>query len=109
MKKRISLAQFAALTATNHAKSYGLYPRKGAIAIGADGDLALWDPSIERKIRHADLHDGSDYTPYEGIEITGWPVTTILRGKVIVDNGKLTAEKGVGAFIARPPLNAQAL
>jgi dihydropyrimidinase len=104
MKKRITLPQFAALTATNHAKAYGLHPRKGAIAIGADADLALWDPSITRKIRHADLHDGSDYTPYEGIEVTGWPVMTILRGQVIVENGKLAAEKGIGGFLARPPV-----
>ncbi len=106
MKKRISLPQFAALTATNHAKAYGLHPRKGAIAIGADADLVLWDPSITRKIRHADLHDSADYTPYEGIEVTGWPVTTILRGTVVVKNGKLTAEKGIGGFIARPPLTS---
>jgi dihydropyrimidinase len=109
MKKRISLPQFAALTATNHAKAYGLYPRKGAIGIGADADLVVWDPSITRKIRHADLHDGSDYTPYEGIEVTGWPVTTILRGEVIVENGKLAAGKGAGGFIARPPSRVEHL
>src|SRR5258706_3188992 len=109
MKKRISLPQFAALTATNHAKAYGLYPRKGAIAIGADADLVVWDPSITSKILHADLHDGSDYTPYEGIEVTGWPGTTILRGEVIVENGKLAAGKGVGGFIARPPSRVEHL
>ncbi len=103
MKKRITLAQFAALTATNHAKAYGLHPKKGEIAIGADADIVLWDPSITRKIAHDDLHDGSDYTPYEGIEVTGWPVMTILRGRVVVENGKLAAEKGVGEFLARPP------
>jgi dihydropyrimidinase len=103
MKKRISLAQFAALTATNHAKTYGLYPRKGTIAVGFDADLALWDPSLTRKISHDDLHDGSDYTPYEGIEVTGWPVTTILRGNIVVENRKLVAEKGVAEFLARPP------
>jgi dihydropyrimidinase len=105
MKKRISLSQFAALTATNHAKAYGLYPRKGAIAIGSDADLVLWNPAIARKITHADLHDGSDYTPYEGIEVRGWPVMTILRGKVIVENGKLIAGKGVGGFLPRPPIS----
>jgi dihydropyrimidinase len=102
MKNRIGLPQFAALTATNHAKAYGLYPRKGLITIGSDADLVLWDPSVTRKIRHADLHDGSDYTPYEGIEVTGWPCTTILRGTIIVQEGKLAAEKGVGGFLARP-------
>jgi len=68
MKKRISLPQIRRPDRDHHAKAYGLYPRKGAIAIGADADLVVWDPSITRKIRHADLHDGSDYTPYEGID-----------------------------------------
>ena len=101
IKKRIDLPRFVALTATNHAKAYGLYPRKGSIAIGADADLAIWDPTITRTIRHADLHDGSDYTPYEGIEVTGWPVTTIVRGQTIVENGRLVAPKGAGTFLPR--------
>jgi len=103
MKRRIDLPRFAALTATNHAKAYGLYPKKGAIAVGADADLTLWDPGATRKIRHADLHDGSDYTPYEGLEITGWPVTTMLRGELVVADGKLRAGKGGGAFLPRGP------
>lgn len=102
MKKRIDLVRFAAITATNHAKTYGLYPKKGSIAIGSDADIVLWDPSVTRKIAHADLHDGSDYTPYEGIEVTGWPVTTLLRGRIAVDRGKLIAAKGAGTFLPRP-------
>ena len=101
MKKRIDLPHFAALTATNHAKAYGLSPRKGSIVVGADADLVLWDPTITRKIAHADLHDGSDYTPYEGLEVTGWPVLTMLRGTVIVENGKLKVPKGGGGFLPR--------
>ena len=101
MKKRIDLAHFAAVTAGNHAKTYGLTGRKGAIAVGLDADLVLWDPTITRRIRHADMHDGSDYTPYEGIEITGWPVLTMLRGEVVVDGDRLVAAKGCGAFLPR--------
>jgi dihydropyrimidinase len=101
MKKRIDLPRFVALTATNHAKAYGLYPRKGSIAIGADADLAIWDPTITRTIRHADLHDGSDYTPYEGLEVTGWPVSTLVRGQLVVDEGRLVAPKGTGTFLPR--------
>ena len=101
MKKRIDLQHFVRITATNHAKAYGLYPRKGSIAIGADADIAIWDPTIVRTIRHADLHDGSDYTPYEGLEVTGWPVTTMVRGQVVVENGVLTGEKGFGTFLKR--------
>ncbi len=101
MKKRIDLPRFVALTATNHAKAYGLYPRKGSIAIGADADLAIWDPTITRTIRHADLHDGSDYTPYEGIEVTGWPIATLVRGQMVVQDGRLVAPKGTGTFLPR--------
>jgi dihydropyrimidinase len=101
MEKRITLARFAELTAGNHARTYGLYPRKGTLAIGADADITLWDTGITRKITHADMHDGSDYTPYEGIEVTGWPVETIVRGTTIVKGGRLVAKKGAGQFLQR--------
>jgi dihydropyrimidinase len=101
VKGRITLNQFVALTATNHARMYGLYPRKGAIAIGADADIAIWDPERKTVIAAADLHQGADYTPYEGIEVTGWPVTTIVRGKVVVDGGRLTGERSHGTHITR--------
>lgn len=70
---RISLERFVALTATNHAKTYGLYPQKGTIAIGSDADITIWDPEARRTIRHDDLHDGSDYTPYEGSRLPAGP------------------------------------
>ncbi len=101
MKKRITLAQFVATTSTNHARAYGLGGRKGTIAIGADADLAIWDPGITKRLSHADIQDGCDYTPYEGIEITGWPVTTIVRGMPVVDAGKLVGTKGAGQFLQR--------
>lgn len=87
MKGRISLERFAAITATNHARLYGLFPRKGAIMVGADADIALWDPGITKSIQQADLHHGSDYTPWEGFEVTGWPVRTILRGETVMKDG----------------------
>ncbi|TGD63662.1 dihydropyrimidinase [Tabrizicola sp. WMC-M-20] len=100
-KGRIDLSRFVALTATNQAKTYGLYPRKGTIAIGSDADLTVWDPEAERIIRHADLHDGSDYSPYEGFAVTGWPVTVILRGTVMVENEQLCGAQGAGAYVSR--------
>jgi dihydropyrimidinase len=102
MKGRIDLPRFAALTATNHAKTYGLAPAKGSIAIGADADLVIWDPSLTRKISHADLHDGCDYTPYEGLEVSGWPVSVLLRGQLIVERGELKRARGYGRFLPRP-------
>ncbi|HLY46790.1 MAG TPA: dihydropyrimidinase [Stellaceae bacterium] len=98
-KGRIDLNRFVALTATNHARLYGLYPKKGTIAIGSDADIAIWDPAKEVTIAHAMLHDNVGYTPYEGRHIKGWPVTIISRGRVIIDDGRLQAERGSGHFL----------
>lgn len=99
-KGRITLNQFVALSATNHAKTYGL-TKKGSIAIGMDADIAIWDPRREVTISQSLLHHGSDYTPYEGIQVTGWPVTTILRGQVLVRDGQLVGKPGQGGHVAR--------
>jgi len=95
---RIDLSRFVALTATNHAKIYGLYPKKGTIAVGSDADIAIWDPQREVTVSTAMLHDNVGYTPYEGRRIKGWPVTVLSRGRIVVDDGKLNAERGSGAF-----------
>ena len=100
-KGRITLNQFVAYSSTNHAKMYGLHPRKGTIAIGADADIALWDPKREVTISRDVLHDGSDYSPYEGIKVTGWPVTTIVRGAVVISDGRQLGAKGYGRHVAR--------
>jgi dihydropyrimidinase len=99
-KGRITLNQFVALSATNHAKTYGL-TKKGSIAIGMDADIAIWDPAREVTISQSLLHHGADYTPYEGIAVKGWPVTTIVRGQVIVQDGVLAGSPGQGLHIAR--------
>jgi dihydropyrimidinase len=101
VKGRIDLNRFVALTSTNHAKTYGLYPRKGTIAVGADADIVIWDPSKQVMITHDLLRDGSDYTPYEGLEVTGWPVLTMVRGRTVVRDGALVGEKGYGTYLPR--------
>lgn len=101
VKGRIDLNRFVALTSTNHAKTYGLYPRKGTIAVGADADIAIWDPDKRVTITHELLRDGSDYTPYEGREVTGWPIITMVRGQVVVRDGELVGTRGHGAYLAR--------
>ena len=98
---RITVNEFVALTSTNHAKMYGLYPEKGSIGVGFDADLVLWDPNRREVIRQEILHHGSDYTPYEGMEVTGWPVMTVLRGQVVYEDGKITAPDGAGRFLKR--------
>jgi dihydropyrimidinase len=70
----------------------------GTITVGADADLAIWDPDAKRRIRHADLHDGADSTPYEGMDVTGWPTTVILGGRVMIRDGALVGRKGDGAY-----------
>ncbi|MDR3476262.1 MAG: dihydropyrimidinase [Devosia sp.] len=101
VKGRIDLNRFVALTSTNHAKRYGLYPRKGTIAIGADADLVLWDERRKVTITHALLSDGCDYTPYEGMRVTGWPVATIVRGNIVMRDGAILQRPGYGMEIRR--------
>ena len=96
---RLDLNAFVALTATNHAKLYGLYPRKGTIAVGSDADIAIWDPDRETEISAGMLHDNVGYTPYEGRRLRGWPVTVLSRGRIVVENGKLAAQRGSGQFL----------
>jgi dihydropyrimidinase len=98
---RITANEFVALTSTNHAKMYGLYPKKGAIAVGFDADIVLWDANRKQVIQQDVLHHGADYTPYEGLAVTGWPVMTILRGKVVAEEGKILGEPGDGSFLRR--------
>ncbi len=102
-KGRITLNQFVALSATNAARIYGMHPKKGTIAIGSDADIAIWDPN---EVRMAGvMHDNMDYNPFEGLEIKGWPVTVLNRGRRIVDDGSLRASPGDGRFIARQPID----
>ncbi len=100
-KGRITLERFVALTATNPAKLYGMYPQKGALIIGADADITLWDACRRAPVRQADLHHGADYTPYEGMEITGWPVRTILGGRTVFQDGVLCGTEPTGRYLSR--------
>ena len=99
-KKRISIKQFVELTSTNHAKIYGLWPRKGSIDIGFDADIVLWDPKKKVTISQKNLHHGCDYTPWEGFEVIGVPITTISNGNVVFNNGKFVSQPK-GKFVQR--------
>lgn len=101
VKGRISLNRFVELTSTNHARLYGLYPKKGSIGVGFDADIVLWDPDRRETIRQEILHHGADYTPWEGFKVTGWPVMTLLRGQVVAEKGKIVGEKGRGRVVDR--------
>ncbi len=86
-RRGYSLARFVDLVSTNAAKIMGLYPRKGALAAGADADICVLDPADKKVIRAADLHE-ADYTPWEGRQMLAWPCLTVLRGKVVVEDGR---------------------
>jgi len=96
---RISAHKFVELTATNPAKLYGLYPRKGTIAVGADADLVIWDER-DVTINNETLHHAVDYTPYAGIKLRAWPGMTLLRGEVAWD-GQFRSRAGRGQFLKR--------
>jgi dihydropyrimidinase len=96
----MSLEDYAAVTSTNAAKLLGLYPRKGAIAIGSDADITIIDPAVKKTLSMADLHL-RDYSPWEGWQVEGWPTTVILRGKVMVADGQLLGSPDDGQLIPR--------
>jgi dihydropyrimidinase len=100
-KGRLGLEKFVDLTATAPAKIYNLHPRKGSIAVGADADIAIWDPAREVTLSDARMHDLAGYTPYAGRTVRGWPVTVLSRGRVVIADERRVAEPGSGRFIAR--------
>ena len=88
VKQGMSLQRFVDITSANAAKIFGLYPRKGAIAAGSDADITIIDPSVDKRLELSDLHL-EDYSIWVGWHVQGWPVTTLLRGKVMVEDGRL--------------------
>jgi dihydropyrimidinase len=102
---RISIERMVDLVATNPAKIFGLYPRKGVIARGADADLVIFDPHHTVTVHQPEMHSGADYDPFEGVAVKGWPRVTLSRGEVIVDHRQPQATAGRGRFVARAPFD----
>jgi dihydropyrimidinase len=98
---RISLNRMVELLSTSPAKLFGLYPRKGTIAVGSDADIVVFDPEKKVTITAADHHSRVDYNLYEGTEVTGSPEVVLLRGNVLVENDELVASPGIGQYVAR--------
>jgi dihydropyrimidinase len=101
---RISLSRFVELTSTSAARLFGLYPRKGAIAVGSDADLVIWDPAARRTVDGSRMQSKAGYSPYDGWDVQGWPESTISRGDVLLDGGRLTAMPGRGRWLPRGPV-----
>ena len=100
VRRGMSLQRFVDITSTNAAKIFGLYPRKGAIAAGSDADITIIDPGIKGPLSLDDLHL-EDYSIWEGWQVEGWPVTTILRGNIMVEDRKLSGNASAGQLVRR--------
>ena len=106
---RITVNRFVELTATNPARIFGLYPRKGSLEVGADADLVLFDPEVETRVDAARLHSAVDYSPYQGMRLEGVPVLTVSRGEVIAKDGEPTARQGRGQRVERSTVSPASL
>ncbi|MGG1397197.1 dihydropyrimidinase [Bacillus salipaludis] len=104
-KGRISLNQFVELTSTRAAKLFGLFPKKGTIAVGADADIVIFDPNVERVISAEAHHLAVDYNAFEGMKVTGEPVSVMVRGEFVVRDKQLVAKPGTGQFLKRAKYN----
>jgi dihydropyrimidinase len=100
-EKKISLNRFVEITSTAPAKIFGLYPRKGTIAVGSEADIVIWNPEEHHFLSADTLHMRVDYTPFEGREVVGKPEVVMQRGRVIIRNGKFVGRPGQGQFIRR--------
>lgn len=98
---RMTPSRFVAITATNPAKLFGLYPKKGTLAVGSDADIVLWDGDAEHTVSAATHHSNMDYNLFEGYKVHGKPVKVLVRGQVVVDGDQLLAEPGSGQFVHR--------
>lgn len=103
---RLTMNEFVAVTSTNAAKIFNIYPRKGSISVGADADIVVWDPEGSKTISAKTHHQNIDFNIFEGMEVLGIPSHTVSRGKVTYADGKLDVERGAGQYIEKPPFAA---
>jgi dihydropyrimidinase len=106
---RIDLSRFVELVSTNPAKIFGMYPEKGSLDIGTDADIIVIDPEREVTINHEMLHSAMDYSPYEGMCVSGFPTWTISGGEIIVEGGDPQVQRGRGKLVRRSRINPDAL
>ena len=100
-KGRISLHRFVEATSTNAARLFGLFPRKGTIAVGSDADITIWDPEETRAVDSQSTQTNSDFSPYDGWEVKGWPAVTISRGEIVYRDGEIVGRPGHGRLAPR--------
>lgn len=100
---KLTMNQFVDVGSTQAAKIFGMFPRKGTIAVGSDADMVVWDPKYRGKISVKNQYMDVDYNPYDGWEITGRPSVVTMRGQVAARNGKFTGKLGHGKLVRREP------
>ncbi len=100
---RLTPSEFVAVTSTNAARIFNIYPRKGAIEVGSDADLVVWDPARTRTISARTHHQNIDFNIYEGMETVGNPAITLSRGRIVWRDGEVRTERGAGRYVPRPP------
>lgn len=106
VKGRLSIERFVEVTSTNAARLFGVYPTKGAIVVGAEADLCLWDPQARRRIDGSRMRSRAGYSVYDGWDVQGWPVMTISRGEVVWEDGEIRGTPGRGRLVSRAPARA---
>ena len=105
-KGRLTLSRLVEVLAAAPARIAGMYPRKGALAVGSDADVVVFDPGARRVVRATELHSACDYDPYEGWDVTGWPEIVLSRGDVVLDRGTVVGRPGRGRLVPRAPYPA---
>jgi len=100
-KGRITLEKLVEVCCYNNARVFGIYPQKGTISVGSDADLVIIDLSKKEKLSEKTNHQLSDFCPYEGWEVKGCPLLTMVRGNIVAEDGKPTAQPGLGRYIPR--------
>jgi dihydropyrimidinase len=101
LKGRISLNQFVDLTSTRAAKLFGLYPKKGTIAVGVDADIVIFNPAVERVLSAETHHMAVDYNPFEGMKIMGEPISVLSRGEFVIREKQFVGKLGAGQYLRR--------
>lgn len=105
LRRDLGLSWLARVTSEAPARLFGLYPRKGAIRVGGDADLCVLDPRASRTVTPGSLHSNADYTPFAGLELTGWPAVTVVAGDILIQEGHLQGVTGRARFLPREPLS----
>jgi dihydropyrimidinase len=100
---RLTPSEFVAVTSSNCAKIFNMYPKKGCLQPGADADIVVWDPKGSKTISAETHHQNIDFNIYEGMEVTGVPAYTLSRGNVVWENGELNTVRGAGQYVPRAP------